>query len=193
MAEENSQKQDDKLKTAQKIDFSIKMRNAALDSATRRQVHEWKFCILVWTAIAGLIGVLLANKSSLDYQVITPKLLICLGVAIIGIVIWFQIFCWKANQPDKRRGEMYEVIIDDALKITEDDKKEVKNAVDKIKGIKGLWSPISQIAVTAILLFAFWVFYLALANPSVKEGCCNISNPVVTNPAEIEQKSAWNA
>ena len=62
MVDENSQKQDDKLKTAQKIAFSIKMRDAALDSSARRQVYEWKFCIMMWTGIGGLIDPLFLGR-----------------------------------------------------------------------------------------------------------------------------------
>ncbi len=181
--QDNSSEPVDSLDREKKIDFSIKMRNAALDCAAKRQVYEWKFCILIWTAIGGLIGVLLVNKVALDREVLDTGQLLLLGSITIIIVIGFQICCVLATHVDKRRAEMYEDIINDDLGITEENKEEFNKALKRIKWAKGLWSPILQIAVTATLLWAFGCVYSAI--PTNKEKESNDPKPSVKNVAGI--------
>lgn len=182
MAEESPKNLEDGLKPEQKIDFAIRMRNAALDSAERRQQYEWKFCTLVWTAIGGLIGVLLVNNFILDREKLPEWKLIILGLLILFVVAFFQTFCWLSNQVDKRRGEMYEGIINNHLGITKKDKEEIEKAYRKIGWTKGFWAPFSQILLTAVLLYAFWCVYLAM--PTNKEESNN-PKPTVKNVAGI--------
>ena len=86
------------MESEQKIDLSIKMYNAALESCKTRQVYEWKFCILVWTAIGGLIYILLVNKLTLVQQELGRWILIGLSFAILSIVAYFQKWCNLSNQ-----------------------------------------------------------------------------------------------
>lgn len=172
-----------RLKPEERIDFCIKMRDAALGCEGRRQVYEWKFCILVWTAIGGLIGVLLVNKVPLDREVLETWKLISLGIVILLIVAGFQICCSRATHVDKRRAEMYEDIINDALGITKRDKYKFHKAIKRIKCTHGLWAPFAQIAVTATLLFAFGLIYSAM--PVIMEKESENPKPVVTNVAGL--------
>ncbi len=178
--QDNSSNPAGSLGIEEKIDFSIKMRNAALDSAERRQAYEWKFCALVWTAIGGLIGVLLVNNFILDREKLPEWKLIILGSLILFVVAFFQTFCWLSNQVDKRRAEMYEKVIDKALHI--DETKELKKARFWIRWTNGFWAAASQILLTAVLLWAFCCFYKAM--PTNKEESNN-PKPSVKNVAGI--------
>lgn len=171
------------LKPDQIIDFSIKMRDTALGCEGRRQIYEWKFCILIWTAIGGLIGVLLVNKVALDREVLGTWQLPILGGLTMFIVTGFQICCVLATQVDKRRAEMYENMINIKLGVTETDKVRFNRAVKRIKWAKGLWSPFFQIIVTAVLLFAFGLIYSAM--PIAKDN--GSAEPVVEKTAKYDK------
>jgi len=113
----NSLKSKDELIREQLISFSIKMRDAALLSAERRQAYEWKFCILIWTAIGSVITTLLIKKVEIYTCSIQFWVVLALSVAVIIVVGYFQEKCRLANQVDKRRSELYEGIINASIGI----------------------------------------------------------------------------
>lgn len=116
------------MESEQKIDLSIKMYNAALESCKTRQVYEWKFCILIWTAIGSIIIALLINKAEICPSVLQLLILGALSVAVIVVVIYFQEKCRLANQVDKRRAEFYENIINASMGIAGPDYSNLNTA-----------------------------------------------------------------
>ena len=188
---ENKLKSKDELTTEQLIGFSIKMRDAALLSSERRQVYEWKFCILIWTAIGSISIALLIKKAEIHHSCWQFHILVFLSLAVVSIEVYFQEMCRRANQVDKRRAELYENVINASLGIAGPDysnlntasimvskklqnfikdesqskRKEVKIAIDQVKHGQGNWSRNSQIFITIVLLLAFWILYFSIQGP----------------------------
>jgi hypothetical protein len=181
MDKKNNLKSKDGLNPEQLIGFSIKMRDAALQSAGRRQVYEWKFCILIWTAIGSISIALLINKAEMCPDNWQYYILGFLSVAVIVVEAYFQEKCRLANQVDKRRAELYEGVINEFMGISGSDysipnadltkvsdgpqnyiqaiswskRKKVKEAIDKLKTGEGKWARNSQIFITCVLLLIF--------------------------------------
>lgn len=188
---ENKLKSKDELTTEQLISFSIKMRDAALLSADRRQVYEWKFCILIWTAIGSISIALLIKKAEIHPNGWQLYIFGVLSLVVIVVEVFFQEKCRLANQVDKRRAELYENVINASMGIAGPDysilnavsakvsdepqnfiqaisqskRKEVEEAIKQLKPWKGRWSSISQISITIVLIVAFWVLYLSIQGP----------------------------
>ena len=189
----NNLKSKDELIPEQLIGFSIKMRDAALLSAERRQAYEWKFCILIWTAIGSISIALLIKKVEIHPNCWQFHILVFLSLAVISIEVYFQEKCRLANQVDKRRAELYEAVINASMGIagpdysilnagstkvsdepqnciqainqSESKRKEVEKAIKKLKPGEGKWSRNSQILITIVLIVAFWILYLSIQGP----------------------------
>jgi len=171
----NNLKSKDELIPEQLIGFSIKMRDAALLSAERRQVYEWKFCILIWTAIGSISIVLLIKKAEIHPNFWQVLILGVLSLVVIFVEVYFQEKCRLANQVDKRRAELYEAVINasmgiagpdylilnadstkgshepqnciQAINLSESKRKEVEKAINQLKDGEGKRSGNSQISI----------------------------------------------
>lgn len=206
MVTENISESQKRLKLENKIDFAIKMRDAALLSSDRRQVYEWKFSILIWTAFGSIIATLLINKSKIHLNDTSFWLLLLFSTIIMAVVIYFQYYCHLANQVDKRRAELYETLINASMEITYKNDhsnsaanpskvdsgtnnnvrlankiKELDTAIDSIKGNRGRWSRISQVLITAVLIATFWVVCFSIQD--TKQETQSFETPInTTNP-----------
>lgn len=82
-------------------------------------------------------------------------------------------------QVDKRRAELYEIFINEKMEIAGANRdsnpnakiEELQEAIDSIKGNKGIWSSISQCVITFVLIATFWVLCF-----SIQENTSEIEN-----------------
>lgn len=142
------------------IEIKLKLFEIAWLNFERQRAHEWKFAIIIWTALATFFAIIIQRK--LDFTDFEKCFLIIIALVLIILIGLFKYRVQKSHRCNLEKAYLYEKELNEDAGV---DFKgtEVEKAIKKVKGFGHRWAwslvyvgiPV-LLFISIFILFIFW-------------------------------------
>lgn len=163
------------------------LRASAWHSFDTRRTYEWKVAIILWTALASFIVLVIS-----DHVELSPKFLTGTVVLLVVVIVShyrFAMGVFRANKIDRDVSFQVRTLMNEKLEIQYT--KETRDAIDRTKRFTHqwlYWSPAMQIGVTLALAIAVVLVVMFPDSHRSKDTSENFIRPAETpwvEPADL--------
>ena len=119
-----------------RAEIRLRLFEAAWQNFERQRAHEWKFAIVIWTALAAFAAI--ALKEDVTISSTEAFVLVAAALLLVAMLLIFQLRVQRGHACNLQKAYLYEKHLNEDAGVTFENTP-VATAIEKVKGFGHGW------------------------------------------------------